>query len=154
MSNLLRVFRPGATVIRQFYGDSPVTWIDVEDIAAVAEAALLRPAEHAKATYRLGAEAMSMAEVTRTIAEITGMPFTYEAADPARALDVLTKAGMEPTYARSLAAAMMSAARGEYYAGADVNDNVEKVTGRPRTRIRDFVTRHRERIIKAASVPA
>ena len=153
MRNVLAVIRPGSTVLRQFFGDARVAWIDPDDIAAVAEAALMDPAAHRKATYRLAVEALPMKDVAATIAAVTGIPFTYEARDPADLLPILLKSGMEPVYATNLARAVGAAARGEIPGLAEVNDTVERVTGRAGTRWIDFATRHRERFLVAASKP-
>jgi len=153
MRNVLAVIRPGSTVLRQFLGDARVAWIDPDDIAAVAEAALMDPAAHRKATYRLAVEALPMKDVAATIAAVTGIPFTYEARDPADLLPILLKSGMEPVYATNLARAVGAAARGEIPGLAEVNDTVERVTGRAGTRWIDFATRHRERFLVAASKP-
>ena len=151
MRNVLAVIRPGSTVLRQFLGDARVAWIDPDDIAAVAEAALMDPAAHRKATYRLAVEALPMKDVAATIAAVTGIPFTYEARDPADLLPILLKSGMEPVYATNLARAVGAAARGEIPGLAEVNDTVERVTGRAGTRWVDFAARHRERFLVAAS---
>ena len=151
MRNVLAAVRPGSTVLRQFVGDACVAWIDPDDIAAVAQAALTDPAAHRKATYRLAVEALPMKEVAATIAAVTGIPFTYEARNPADLLAVLLKSGMESAYATSLARAIGAAARGEIPGLSEVNDTVEKVTGRPGTRWIDFAARHRERFLRAAS---
>lgn len=154
MRNLLAVVRPGSTVLRQFFGDARLGWIDPEDIAAVAAVALESPAAHRNTAYHLSAEALTMAEVAATIARVTGLPFTYEARDPADLPGVLTKAGMEPLYAAALARSIAAAARGEVAGLADVTDAVERVTGRPATRWADFAARHRERFLAAGTQPS
>jgi len=151
MHNVLRVVRPGSTVLRQFFGNARVAWIDTDDIAAVAEAALLEPSAHRGATYHLAEEILAMNEVAATIATVTGIPFTYEPRDPADLPALLLKSGMEPVYAASLAQAIGATALGENPAPAAVTDTVEKVTGRPGTRWVEFATRHRERFLVAAS---
>ena len=151
MRNVLAVIRPGSTVLRQFFGDVRVAWIDPDDIAAVAEAALMDPAAHHQGIYRLAVEALAMKDVAATVAAVTGIPFIYEARDPADLLAVLLKSGMETVYATSLARAIGAAARGEIPGLAEVNDTVERVTGRAGTRWVDFATRHRERFLVAAS---
>jgi NAD(P)H dehydrogenase (quinone) len=154
MHNVLRVVRPGSTVLRQFFGNARLAWIDTDDIAAVAAAALLDPAAHRGATYHLAAEILTMSEVTATIATVTGIPFTYEPRDPSDLLALLLKSGMEPVYAASLAQAIGATARGENPAPFAVTDTIEKVTGRPATRWVEFATRHRERFLVATSRPA
>lgn len=153
MRNVLAVIRPGSTVLRQFFGDARVAWIDPDDIAAVAEIALMYPAAHHAATYRLAVEALTMKEVAATVAAVTGIPFSYEARDPADLLAALLKSGMETVYATSLARAIGAAARGEIPGLAEVNDTVERVTGRAGTRWGDFATRHRKRFLAAVSKP-
>lgn len=151
MRNVLAAIKPGSTVLRQFFGNARVAWIDPDDIAAVAEAALMNPAAHHQATYRLAVEALAMKDVAATIAAVTGIPFTYEARDPADLLAVLLKSGMETVYATSLARAIGAAARGEIPGLAEVNDTVERVTGRAGARWVDFAARHRDRFLAAAS---
>ncbi len=146
MTNVLRGLRRGSTVIRQFFDNSAVTWIDPGDIAAVAAAALLNPSAHRNAAYTLAAEALPLSEVASTLARATNIPFTYEPLDPARALEALTKAGMEPVYCKSLARHINDVALGVNSAVSDVNDTIEKVTGRPRARWNDFAQRHRDTI--------
>ena len=154
MHNVLRVVRPGSPVLRQFFGNARLAWIDIDDIAAVAEAALLDPAAHRGATYHLAGEILAMNEVAATIGSVTGIPFTYEPRDPADLLALLLKSGMEPFYARSLAQAIGATARGENAAPTAAADTVARVTGRPGTRWVEFATRHRERFLVAASRPA
>ena len=44
-------------VIRHYVGSARLSWVDCEDVAAVAAACLLEPGKHAGQTYRLGYEA-------------------------------------------------------------------------------------------------
>lgn len=149
MDNLLRVVRPGSTVIRQFYGMSPVAWIAIDDIAAVSAAALADPARHAGQRYELVGEVATMQDVVSTLSRETGLPFTYEPMDPARALDILGKTGMDPAYAKSLAAAIVATAEGRYMPRTAADDTITRVTGRPPVRWADFAAKHREIFLKA-----
>ncbi|MES2534929.1 MAG: NmrA family NAD(P)-binding protein [Pseudomonadota bacterium] len=151
MRNVLTALRPGSTTLMQFYGDTKVGWIDPADIAAVAAAALLEPAAHGGQTYQLAEDARSGAEVAAILAQVTGLPFTYAARDPHALAPILLKAGMEPTYANSLAAATIAIAAGEAPGIGDTFDTVQQVTGRPGTRWIDFAERHRERLIRTAT---
>lgn len=153
MNNVLRGLRKGSTVIRQFFGGSAVTWIDADDIAAVAEAALLKPEAHQSQTYTLAAESLTLFEVAETLTRATGLEFSYEPLDPERAVELLTKAGMEPIYGASLARSIADVARGISTMVSEANDTVEQVTGRPRTRWIDFAQRHRDMIIRAVAKP-
>lgn len=151
MNNVLALVRPGSTALRHYFGDARVPWIDIDDIAAVAAAALLDPSAHRCKTYRLATQALSMAEVAAAITAVTGVGFTHDARDPAGLLDVLLKAGMESTYATHLARAIGAQAREEIPGHPDVNDTVEQVLKRAATRWEDFARRHRERFLVAAS---
>lgn len=153
MRNILAIVRPGVTVLRQFFAHARIAWIDPDDIAAVASAALLDPVAHRNRTYRLAVEAMTMDEVAATLAAVTGVPFTYEARDPEDLLNILLKVGMEPVYATSLARSVKAVARGEIPNISEIYDTVEKVTGRPGSRWVDFATRHRDRFLVAAPKP-
>jgi NAD(P)H dehydrogenase (quinone) len=149
MDNLLRVIRPGSTVIRQFYGMSPVAWIAIDDIAAAAGVALNDPQAHLGKTYELVSEVAPMPQVVATLARETGLPFTYEPMVATRALDVLGKTGMDPAYAKSLAGAIMATAEGRYMPDTRVDGTLEQILGRPPLRWADFAAANRAVFMRA-----
>jgi len=149
MDNLLRVVRPGSAVIRQFFGMSPVAWVAVEDIAAVAEAVLVNPEGHMGRAYEIAGETATMPQVVEALTEVTGIAFRYEAMDPARLQDILAKAGMESCYAASLASAIAAVAGGTFPAAVTGDNPFDVLTGITPTRWRDFAALHRDTFRRA-----
>jgi NAD(P)H dehydrogenase (quinone) len=153
MRNVLSALRPGSTVLKLFYGETVVGWVDPDDIAAVAAAALLDPGAHAGKTYRLAEDARSGHEIAAILAQATGLSFSYEPRDPHELAAILLKSGMEATYANSLADSTIAIAAGNAPDIAQVYDTVSTVTGKPGARWIDFAQRHRERLIRIATTP-
>lgn len=146
MQNVLATLRPGSSVIRHFSGDARIAWIDVDDIARVAAAALREPARHGGKAYALAEDALTMAEVAGVLAAQSGQPFVAEARDPEQFLPALLKSGMDPAYAASLARGMVATARGDVPDAAAVYDTVLQVTGQPGIRWIDFARNHLHRL--------
>jgi len=139
MQNALASLR--GTVLRHFSGDARIEWIDAEDIARVAAAALRDPQLHHRRAYPLAEEALTMAEVANVLARHSGLTFTAEARDPVSQLPALLKSGMDPVYAASLARATQRVASSDARSAATF-DSVLQVTGRPGARWDDFAARH------------
>lgn len=126
-----------------FIGDVPVSWIDAEDIAAVAAAALREPATHAGKTYQLATEVLTVGQVAETLIEVVGAPFTYVARPIEEFLPILLNNGMEPAYAAGLAENTARIANGQNPVAGAVFDNIEAITGRPATTWRRFAEKNR-----------
>ena len=59
MQNLLGESDVQKGIIRQYVGDARLSWVHIEDIAAVAAPSLTGPEKHAGKTYRLGCSSTS-----------------------------------------------------------------------------------------------
>jgi NAD(P)H dehydrogenase (quinone) len=59
-------------VIKHYVGGARLSWVDCEDVAAVAAACLVHPEKHAERTYRLGYEAKTYYELAEVFAEGSG----------------------------------------------------------------------------------
>ena len=119
-------------------GEGAVGFVDADDIAAVAAAALTEDG-HAKAEYRLtGPEALTYAEVAAAISVAAGRPVAHHDIAPAAMADVLRANGVPDDYAAMLLGHLAAIRRGE---GATVTDHVEQVTCRPATSFADFTAR-------------
>ena len=153
MRNVLSALRPGSTELKLFYGETVVGWVDPEDIAAVAAAALLDPDSHSGQTYRLAQDARSGREIVAILEEVTGLPFSYSPLDPHELAPILLKSKMEPTYAKSLAEATVAIASGNAHGIAEIYDTISLVTGKQGTSWIDFARRNRERLIRNATSP-
>jgi NAD(P)H dehydrogenase (quinone) len=68
-------------IIRHYVGGARLSWVDVEDVAAVAAACLLDPEKHHGQTYRLGYEAATF-DIAKIFTRVIGQPFSYEARPP------------------------------------------------------------------------
>ena len=66
-------------VIRQYIGNARLSWVDCDDVAAVAAEALLDPEKHHGKTYRMGYEAKNYSEIAEVMTKLIGKPFRYEA---------------------------------------------------------------------------
>lgn len=131
-------------VIHQFIGDGVCSWVDCEDVAAVAAQALLHPSRHAGQTYRLGYDAKSYGEIAAIMTELLGQPFRYEALPPEVFLESMRAAGAEMAYMSCVRDNFQRIADGTIPGVADTFDNFADITGREPVRWTDFVQKHRK----------
>jgi uncharacterized protein YbjT (DUF2867 family) len=114
-------------------------FIDAEDIAAVAAETLANPGAHAGAAYALtGPEAMTVSEAAQVIADVTGKPMKHYDIDRELWIQGAVAAGMPAEYGEVLRTLTATVAFGK---GSQPNDNVEKITGAPPTKLADFARR-------------
>ncbi|MCX5199596.1 NAD(P)H-binding protein [Streptomyces sp. NBC_00249] len=117
-------------------GDGAATWIDVEDIAAVAVAALTEDG-HDGQTYELsGPRPVPLAEVLSLIEAETGRKATYTALSTPEFVAELGAQGVPAPDAALWAAALHPVARGFE---AKVSDGVPRALGREARDFADFV---------------
>ena len=129
-------------VIRHYVGGARLSWVDCDDVAAVAVACLRNPEFHAGKTYRLGYEAKSFYDVAATFTEVLGQPFSYEPQPPADFLRNVLAAGAEPAYMKCVFESYSDLTAGKDIGADQVFDNFPPITGGvPRT-IADFARRH------------
>jgi NAD(P)H dehydrogenase (quinone) len=129
-------------IIRHYVGAARLSWVDCEDVAAVATQCLLRPDRHTTHTYRLGYEAKSYDEIAHTMTETLGQPFRYEARPP---LDFLTRVlalGAEPSYMKCVFDSYTDFTNGQAERADEVFDNFPALVGRPPRLLADFVRDH------------
>ncbi|MDN5506016.1 MAG: SDR family oxidoreductase [Comamonas sp.] len=132
-----------AGVIQQFTGDAPFSWVDGEDVAAVASQALLRPDKHAGKTYRLGYDAKSYDEIAAIMSELLGQPFRYEALPPEVFLENMRAVGAEMAYMNCVYDNFKRVAARAIPGVEDTFDNFPEITGREPVRWKEFVQKHR-----------
>ena len=119
-------------------GDGAVAYIDADDIAAVAAAALTEDG-HGQATHVLtGPEPLTPAEVAAVIGRAAGRAIAHRDLPTHEMAHVLRGGGIPDDYAAMLLRDMEGARKG---LGSSVTDVVERVTGRPATRFADFAAR-------------
>jgi NAD(P)H dehydrogenase (quinone) len=120
-------------VLRQYIGDARLSWVDCDDVAAVAAAALLDPAKHHGNTYRMGYEAKNYEEIADLLTSIIGQPFRYEPRAPEEFLNNVLAAGAEPAYMKCVYECYRDFGLGTLI-GDEVFDNLPSIIGRrPKT---------------------
>ena len=117
-------------------GDGRVPFIDAEDIADVAAAALTED-RHAGQVYELtGPRALGFGEAAELIAAASGRPLRYIAVTPEAFREQQIANGVAPKAAERMADLV---ARGSTGAFEGLTDGVEKAIGRAPRRFEDFV---------------
>jgi uncharacterized protein YbjT (DUF2867 family) len=116
-------------------GDGAVAFVAVDDVAAVAAAALTEDG-HAKAEYALtGPAALSHAEAAAAISEVAGRTIGHQHIPADALLALLEGHGVPADYAAMVVGHFQAIAEGRATA---VSDDVERATGRPATSFADF----------------
>lgn len=117
-------------------GDAACSFIDVDDIAAVAVAALTED-RHVGEIYELsGPRAVTLAEATAQVAAAVGHPVRYVPVEPEAYIAELVAAGVGPDDARLWTAALGAIHRG---LEAKISDGVPRALGRNGIDFADFV---------------
>lgn len=115
-------------------GDGRQPFVDVEDIAAVAVAALTEGGHHGQTYDVTGPRALSFGDAAAEIAKATGRPVTYRPLSGADYREYLIARGQEGPL--GVADLFGYIARGET---AEVSDDVRRVLGREPRDFADFV---------------
>jgi uncharacterized protein YbjT (DUF2867 family) len=124
--------------VRAPFGEFRSAVIDPRDIASVAVAALTEPGHQGKAYPLTGPEALSVAGQVAVIGEVLGREVAFiEQTEAEASADMLSR-GMPAQVVESLLAGQRAGLR----VAPVVHDTVERVTGRPARRYRDWVTDH------------
>jgi len=127
-----------ADMIATATGDGAVGFVDAEDIAAVAAAALTEDG-HAGAIYTVtGPEAMSFADAAEIVGQAAGRPIRHRNITAAEFTQILVGAGLSPDYAEIVVGNQVAISAG---LGSAVTDTVERVTGRPARRFADYAAK-------------
>ncbi len=132
-------------VIRHYVGDARLSWVDCDDVAAVAAACLADPERHAGQTYRLGYEAKSFYDIAETFTEALGQRFSYEPRPASEFLENVLAAGAEPAYMKCVFETYSDLTDGKDIGADEVFENFTQLTGgHPRT-IAQFALKNAER---------
>jgi uncharacterized protein YbjT (DUF2867 family) len=116
------------------------SFVDADDIAAVAAETLLDPGAHADARYTLtGPQALSFGEVADIIASVSGRPVLYSDIDQEAWISGALAAGVPADYAAMLRWLTGAIIAGD---GSTPTDDIEEVTGRPPATFRSFAERN------------
>ncbi|WP_134742471.1 NAD(P)H-binding protein [Nocardioides sp. 503] len=117
-------------------GGASVAWIDVRDIAAVAERALLDDGHGGQVHELSGPEAVTLEDTAGLLAEAAGRPVTHR--------EIPLEAALEGTEGFERDLTRVTFERVQAGTFAVVTDTVERVTGRPARTLRAFLDDHRE----------
>ena len=148
MQNLLgyggeRVVNDG--VLRHYVGGAQMSWVDCDDVAAVAATCLLDPTGHAGRTYRMGYEARTYGDIAGILTAVLGQPFRYEPRPAEEFLANVLAAGAEPAYMKCVFDSYSALAAGQRERSDEVFDGFEAIVGRPPSTLAEFVARHADR---------
>jgi NAD(P)H dehydrogenase (quinone) len=131
-----------AGVIRHYVGAARLSWVDCEDVAAVASECLLNPARHLGNTYRLGYDAKTYEEIAQIMGDTLGKSYRYEARPPSEFLSHVLAAGAEPAYMKCVFDSYTDFTNGVGEKGDEVFDNFPALVGRQPRLLSDFVSHH------------
>lgn len=124
-------FLPGilhADTVATATGDGAVAFVDAEDIAGVAAAALTEQG-HAQAIYPItGPQSLTFAQAAAVISKATGREISHRNISSDEFAAILQGGGVPADYAAVVVRDQEAIREG---AGAVVTDTVERVTGRP-----------------------
>jgi uncharacterized protein YbjT (DUF2867 family) len=129
------------STIRLPFGNGRTSPVDAKDVAKVIAAILASPAAHIGKTYELtGPRSQDMRSVAAEYSAALGRPITYVdvAFDQWRDRELRQRNLPQHLFEHFLTMASLHAAN-RY---DRLTQDVEKITGRPATSIRDFVTQH------------
>src|ERR1700723_715675 len=131
-----------AGVIRHYVGDARLSWVDFEDVAAVASVCLLNPTRHVGNTYRLGYDAKTYQDIAQIMADTLGKSFRYEARPPSEFLSHVLAAGAEPAYMKCVFDSYTDFTNGVAEKADEVFDNFPALVGRQPRLLSDFDSDH------------
>ena len=117
-------------VIEQYFGKARLSWVDCEDVAAVAAICLQHPELHNGQTYRMGYDAQSLDDVARILTEVIGKPFRYDPRPPEEFLAKVLAAGADPAYMNCVYHHYFAYAEGKIPHPDQIFDNFQGITGR------------------------
>ena len=129
-------------VIRHYIGQSRWSWVDIEDVSAVAAESLAHPEKHNGQTYRLGYEAATYNDIAAIFAEVLGQPFRYEARPPEEFYRNVLAAGAEPAYMKCVHDSYVELTAGIAVKPDEVFDNLPGIIGRKPRTLADFARKH------------
>ncbi|MEV6839630.1 NAD(P)H-binding protein [Streptomyces sp. NPDC051133] len=132
-------WRPGilAGTLALPTGDGRTPFVDAEDIAAVAVAALTEDGHSGRVYDLTGPRAVSFGEAAGLIARATGRTIRHIDVGPEAFVERQVAAGASPDVARLLTELLVAVGNGE---GATLGDGVEQALGRPPRTFETFVS--------------
>lgn len=150
MQNLLGYQGEAASnggILSSYFGGARLSWVDCEDVAAVAVECLTNPETHRNKTYRLGVDAKTYYEIAEIMSSELGRSFRYEAHDPNEFLEMIRNNGLEPAYMQSVYDHYVMHTDDGIPGSDETFPDVEYVLKRKPTMIVDFIQKHRSKLL-------
>ena len=158
MQNILTTLGLPNGQLRWPMGDKRVGWIAAEDLADVSATVLAGgPAKHGGQNYFLSTDVLNGQEAAAILSEILGRPIAPVVMTPSDLLAAFASGaaksppGVEENYGKSQLEWVQQTYDGRMDYGAVATSTVEDLLGRPAMTLRDWVWRHREELLAAAS---
>jgi NAD(P)H dehydrogenase (quinone) len=129
-------------VIRHYVANTRMTWIDGDDVAAVAVECLSKPEDHAEKTYRLGAEVRSFAEIAEIMTRVVGKSYVSEHVAPCEFLAKALAAGANAGYMQSVYENYAAYTEGTRKGEEKLFSSFADVVGRQPASVEDFIRKH------------
>lgn len=130
-------------VIRHYVGSARISWVDTDDVAAVAAACLVDIEKHAGKVYRLASDVKTYYEVADEISSVIGKPFVYEPRPAREFLDKALAAGADHAYMYSAYENYALYSEGKAPEAGAPFSIMESILGRPGATWAQFADRHR-----------
>ncbi|MFE9426175.1 NAD(P)H-binding protein [Kitasatospora sp. NPDC006697] len=118
-------------------GDGRTPFVDAEDIAEVAAAALVEDGHAGRIYHLTGPRAIGFGEAAELIAAASGRPVRHLDVAPAEFAAAAVASGVPAQFAEQLAGLLTAIRDGR---GGAVHDGVAQALGRPARRFEDYVT--------------
>jgi len=158
MQNILTTLGLPNSQLRWPMGDKRVGWIAAEDLADVSATVLAGgPAKHGGQNYFLSTDVLNGQEAAAILSEILGRPIAPVVMTPSDLLAAFASGaaksppGVEENYGKSQLEWVQQTYDGRMDYGAVATSTVQDLLGRPAMTLRDWVWRHREELLAAAS---
>ena len=132
-------------VIKHYVGGARLSWVDCEDVAAVAATCLADPGSHHGRTFRLGYEAKTYYEVAEIFAASLGQPFSYDPQPPSDFLRNVLAAGAEPAYMKCVFDSYTDLTNGVDIRSDETFEGFAELTGRQPRSIAEFAIKNADK---------
>jgi uncharacterized protein YbjT (DUF2867 family) len=116
-------------------GEGDVAYVDADDIAAIAKAALLEERHHNSTYVVTGSEALTGADIARIISRYAGRHIGFRALQSTEFSQMLASAGVPAAYAAAMVRNQDAIAKGW---GNRISTDVQRVTGHGPARFEDY----------------
>lgn len=150
MENLLGITPLQDDAFSMFCGDRRLGWVALNDVASVAAKILCEgSAKFGGKDYWMSTESLNGSEVATILSEVLGREIhcNYKQPDDLRELMISGDIPVEPNYAEGGVEFMRQVIDGRMGYIGSVRDDVQFVTGKPSTSLKQWAIENRERLL-------